>query len=196
MVMNKKKPIRLGLPPKPRLKRGMTLIELLISLFIIALMTGVAIPLFSAYQRRNTLDTDTHSIASIFAYARALQNNPDVLSRFADPTTRGYTIKIFTGSRKVIIYPKSDPNYIIDQFTLARGENLTILTENGEDTSGGFTISFSGKQPAEKITCSPKACPNYLVLSLWLAYNPHPYAQKTIYVQNTTATQYFFVTIN
>lgn len=177
-----------------KLKKGMTLIELLISLFIVALMTGVAMPIFSSYQRRNTLDTDAHSMASIFAYARTLQNNPDVFSRFADPTTTGYTIKISTGSRRVIIYPKNDPNYIIDQFALARGENLTISANPTAPSAADLTISFSGKPPTETISCDPGNCSQSLTLTLSLANNSA--ISRTIFIQNTTANQYFSVTVN
>ena len=146
-------------------KRGMTLIELLISLSIIAMMTGVAIPLFSSSQNRNSINSDAQAVAQMFSYAAALQNNPDSFSR-NHPNPDPYlidgrvTLKILTATPSisekittVMIYSTSSPGIIYDRLILGSREDIklngSLLADDQE-----FVVDFSGKSPSEKITCS------------------------------------------
>ena len=185
---------------KKKLKRGMTLIELLISLFIIALMTGVAMPLFSTYQRRNILDNDAQSVAQMFAYARALQNNPDIFTRLNTSGLNNLVVKISTvsGTKRIEVYPNNDPSYIIDHHDLDSNESLRISTDNGDFTTvDNFTISFSGKPPAEVMTCALMECNQSLALRLYLTSDST--VDRTVQIQNTypqdRPTRYFSISI-
>ena len=203
IIMARKKSIRLNLLHRVKLKRGMTLIELLISLFIIALMTGVAMPLFSVYQRRNILDNDVQSVAQMFAYARALQNNPDIFTRLNASGLNNLVVKISTvsGTKRIEVYPNNDnndPSYIIDHHDLDSSESLSISTNNGDfTTADDFTISFSGKPPAEVMTCAPMECNQSLALRLYLTSDST--VDRTVQIQNTypqdRPTRYFSISI-
>ena len=169
----------------------MTLIELLVSLFIVAVMTVVAIPLFSSYQKRNTLDSDAQSIAQFFSYARAVNSNPDVMTRLnaAGESYFEINIKNANNGKIITLYPKSDPSYVMDKFYLNSAEQLTI---NGSDLSD-FTVSVRGKPPKESITCSHNIDCSTLTIKVYLANNQLIY--RNIVVKNSQQNQLFSVTV-
>jgi len=176
--------IRHGFVSKPRFKRGMTLIELLISLSIIALMTGVALPAFSYYQRRSVVDNDAQALIQMFNYARALQNNPDNYSRNGPNGEWNYELRLTNDSknRNMALYSAADPNTIIDQLTLS--ENIEIGYQSGSPNKGnGLKITFSGKPPAEVVTCNV-LCDKKIEIRL---RSSAPYStERTVTILNTT----------
>lgn len=175
--------IRTGLLSGPRLKRGMTLIELLISLSIIAMMTGVAMPAFSYYQRRSTVDNDAQALVQMLNYARALQSNPDNFSRNGPNGEWSYEIRLTNvgSNRNVALYSAADPNTIIDQLTLS--ENIQVGYQSvPADLGNGLKISFSGKPPKEVVTCTT-LCNRWIEIRL---KSPAPYSTtRTVRIQNT-----------
>jgi len=177
--------IRTGLLSGSRFKRGMTLIELLISLSIIAMMTGVAIPAFSYYQRRSAVDNDAQALVQMFNYARALQNNPDNFSRNGMDDAWKYELRLtnYGSNRQMILYSTADldsnnqPTVIIDQLTLS--EDIQVGYQIGSPNKGnGLTITFSGKPPAEIVTCSTP-CDKNIEIKL---SSPAPYSTTRIVV--------------
>lgn len=135
-------------------RRSMTLIELLISLAIIGIMTGIAFPYFAYYQKRSNLDSDISNFVSLFNYARALQNNPDNISRVDTSGNYNYVIE-FTNdgsTRKAELYSKNtDPKIIIDKVDFA--EDI-IINNNPKINVNGLVLEFSGFPPKETLTCS------------------------------------------
>jgi len=176
-------------------KRGMTLIELLVSLSIIAIMAGVAMPIFSNYQRSSALDNDAQAVAQMFSYARALQNNPDIATRNKDES---YVLKISqtSGSKKIKIYSKTAPESIIDQYILNSSKEVSISTNSGSVSDDDFLVTFSGRSPADVITCDPKTCSQTLAIKIYLSRDHSVF--RTIQIQNTYPvdhpTQYFSIT--
>jgi len=151
----------------------MTLIELLISLSIIVLMTGVAFPLFSYYQKRSLVDTDIKNFVQLFNYARALQNNPENFSRIADQN-QGYNYVIKFKNRdninRATLYSSAngviDETYSIDKVDFS--EDISIIDQDGNPFGGdGLTLTLSGTSPKEIISCSaPINCETKISLSL------------------------------
>ncbi|HPL01775.1 MAG TPA: prepilin-type N-terminal cleavage/methylation domain-containing protein [bacterium] len=169
-------------------RRGMTLIELLISLSIIALMTAIAIPMFSSYQRRASLNSDADAVAQLVEYARSLNANPNY-QRYS--TERGaYTIKISNdprGNPRVELYSEADPSIILDSVKLSSYEEI--------DPSS-YYFSFIGKTPQEKIwSCNgPQLynCPNTLDITLRVKNSG---LGKIIRINNSTNNQNFSVEV-
>lgn len=110
-------------------RKGMTLIELLISLAIIAMMTAIAIPMFSRYQRRASLNTDTESVVQLIEYARTLHNNPDY-QRYSSPESSAYIVQISQngGTYSVNLFSQADQNLIIDSAKLSNYDEIISST--------------------------------------------------------------------
>lgn len=183
-------------------KRAMTLIELLISLSIIVLLTAVALPAFSYYQRRSIVESDAQALVQLFNYARALQNNPDNFSRSSTDSVWNYEIQI-TNDRSnpanVKLYSVADPTTIIDQLTFS--ENIEVgYQDNSSNDGNGLKIGFSGKPPKEIITCQfisvDSLCSEKIEIRL---SSPLPYRTKrtvTILNTNDTLKQFFSISLN
>jgi prepilin-type N-terminal cleavage/methylation domain-containing protein len=167
---------------------GMTLIELLISLSIIALMTVIAIPIFSSYQRRASLNSNANAIAQLIEYARSLHANPDY-QRYS--TESGvYTIKISNnagGNPKIELYSEADPSVILDSVKLSSYEEIAPAS---------YSFSFIGKTPEEKIwSCNGSRlynCPNPLNITVRVKNTS---LGKTIRINNSTSSQNFSVEV-
>ena len=168
----------------------MTLVELLISLSIIAMMTAVAIPLFSGYQRSSTISSDAQSLAEFFNYARALNNNPDAYTRIRQGEIISFEIKITSGNTGVqaTLYPKDDSTYIIDQFNFSPKEKIQI---NGSQIDNfNFTASISGVPPKEKLSCDGSVCDDTLTLKIYLANDSSVF--RNVVVKNSTDSGQLF----
>lgn len=127
-------------------RRSMTLIELLISLSIIAMMTVIAIPMFSSYQRRASLNNDVDGIAQLIEYARALHDNPDYQRYSIDGAQNSsYIIKIskdYNNNGIVQLVTYADQETIIDSVKLSSYEEIS--PEN-------YSFSIYGESPNERL---------------------------------------------
>lgn len=167
-----------GVESPERSRRGMTLIELLISLAIIGLMTGIAFPLFSYYQRRSQVDNDVRNFVQLFNYARALQNNPENISRIADQN-QGYNYVIkFTNTndiKRATLYSSAngviDETYPIDKVDFS--EDISTTYRHGgssprTDDGSDLVIKFNGTPPKETVTCSGSSETQTIGCNMWL----------------------------
>ncbi|MEI6144077.1 MAG: type II secretion system protein [Candidatus Berkelbacteria bacterium] len=174
--------------------RGMTLIELLISLAIIGMMTGIAFPIFSYYQKRSTADSDIRNFVSLFNYARSLQNNPENVSRLDSNKKYNYEIK-FTNSSNINraeLYLKTDDPagpIIVDKIDFA--EDIMV---NGTVGGDGLTITFGGTLPDENIICSPIDCSTSIAIGL--TTRGVGAVVKTATILNTTTSQLLSISNN
>jgi len=103
----------------------MTLVELLISLSIIAVMVVITMPLLSSYQKRAALNNDVDSIVQLIEYARTLHNNPDF--QMHSSQSSGYKIGISNdtnGASVVELYSLADPEVSIDSVKLSNYEEI------------------------------------------------------------------------
>ena len=178
----------------PNKRKGMTLIELLISLAIIGMMTGIAFPIFSYYQKRSTADSDIRNFVSLFNYARSLQNNPENVSRLDSNKDYNYEIK-FTNSSNInraeLYLKTNDPAgpIIVDKIDFA--EDIMV---NGAVGGDGLTITFGGTLPDENITCSPIDCSTSIAIGL--TTRGAGSIIKTATILNTTASQLLSISNN
>lgn len=169
-------------------RRGMTLIELLISLSIIALMSAIAIPMFSSYQKRAALNSDADAIAQLIEYARSLNANPDY-QRYS--TGNGtYKVEIVAGHRgnvRVDLYSESDPSIVLDSVK---------ISDYHEINSSIYSFNVSGKTPMERIwDCNDSNtfnCPNPLDITLRVKRSN---LGKIIRINNSNNNQNFSVEV-
>jgi len=143
---------------KSKNDKGTTLIELLVTLAITGMLVGIALPLFSYYQKRSVLDEEVRNFVSLFNYARALQNNPADSARIASSEYH-YVIKITNSGadRKAELYAKNNPTAIIDSIKFSERVQMAFqdIGVIGVTGSGdGQTLEFSGFPPNETIGCS------------------------------------------
>lgn len=173
----------------------MTLIELLISLAIIGIMTGIAFPVFSVYQKKSAVDSDMRNFISLFNYARALQNNPDNFSRTTDPNqVYKYQIKIINDSsgRRAELYSVADASTIIDKVDFS--ENIMVNYQNNTtDNGSGLTLTFTGLPPSEVLNCST-ICDQKIEIGLSTA-GRSPIIKKAL-ILNTNNTLHQLLSIN
>lgn len=128
----------------------MTLIELLVSLFIVGLLTAVAMPLFSSYQRKNTLVSDAESLSQLFSYSRALLQNPEISARVS--AKKGYVIKLSAKNNTAEIIEAGNQNNQIDKIIFDSREKLSFNSD-GVATSDEIEVTISGKPPKEIMEC-------------------------------------------
>ncbi|MCX6812154.1 MAG: prepilin-type N-terminal cleavage/methylation domain-containing protein [Candidatus Berkelbacteria bacterium] len=191
--------------PEPS-RRGMTLIELLISLAIIALMTTVALPLFSSYQKRNRLDSDTQLLSGLFNYERALNLSPDYSTR-ANPTKNFFEIRFTNAGGKwsaALYSAVSGSTNFIDRVDFAGGENLSFKINETNPTGGGdFAVDISGKPPTETASCflisgqkTAQSCSNSLSITIALSTaSSNPGNSKIVQIQNSSNGNLYAVSV-
>ncbi|TSC94337.1 MAG: hypothetical protein Athens101428_323 [Candidatus Berkelbacteria bacterium Athens1014_28] len=190
-----------------RQKKATTLIELLISLAIIALLAAVALPLFSVYQRRNQISSDAETINSSLILARATLNNPNIIARSNNiikivfsynSSTKSYSYKIF-------VKDDVDPENLIDDFRLFANEDITVtMKDSGGDTTfsnRNFAILLSEKTPNENFKCYQITSRESRIncnqsISIKLSSPRIGGTEKTIVINNTTSSQLFSININ
>jgi Tfp pilus assembly protein FimT len=154
----------------------MTLIELLISLSIIAMMTLIAMPMLSSYQKRAALNNDVDSIVQLIEYARTLHNNPN------QPQSNGYQIVITSdvnGASVVELYSLANPGVSIDSVKLSSYEEIESEVED-------FIFDPRLKTPYDKLwNCNKGSydCGNSVDIIVRIKNSD---MQKTIRVFNTS----------
>jgi len=166
----------------------MTLIELLVSLAIIALLTAVALPIFSTFQRRNTLNLDAKNLEQLFNYSRTLNNNPSFGSRSfsSDPANadKRYGIKISNSSKKAVLYPADsvgDDSKAIDSVKFDSRETLEFISNVGDSwlpIAGDLTVYISGNPPNETVSCKREAVYTGTI-------PPQPDCSQTLFIRIT-----------
>lgn len=162
---------------------GMTLIELLVSLAIIILLTAVALPIFSSFQRRNTLNLDTRNLEQLFYYSRTLNNNPSYGSRDYGATNadKRYGIKITPSKNKATLYPINntgdvDTSKEIDNVKLDSRETLEFRNNVGGKIDGNLIVYISGDPPNETVSCKREAVYTGVI-------PPQPDCSQAIYIR-------------
>lgn len=143
----------------------MTLIELLVSIGIIALLAAVSLPIFSSYQRQNKLNLDAKNLEQLFYYSRTLNNNPSYNSRNSGARNRDaqgnekrYGVKIALGEKKATLHPINsagdiDSSKELDSLKFDSRATLELKAA-GVLISQDLTIYISGDPPNETVSCS------------------------------------------
>ncbi|MFC1608712.1 Tfp pilus assembly protein FimT/FimU [Patescibacteria group bacterium] len=101
-------------------KRGFSIIEVVISLSIISILTGISVYAYGDLKRRSNIDTTAKAVAQQLRYAQVLSQG--------DKKDKSWGVKLSTG--KIVVFAGS--NY---------GNRDTALDRDLELSS---TISFSG----------------------------------------------------
>lgn len=102
---------------------GFTLIEVLLSLTVIAVIVGVSAPIYQSFQNRNELDLATQSVVQSLRRAQILSQANDGDSTWGVYAESG-SIVLFKGSS----YAGRDSNYD-ELFDIPTNMGITGLTE-------------------------------------------------------------------
>lgn len=191
-----------------RHKKATTLIELLVSLAIIALLAAVALPMFSVYQRRNQINSDAETINSSLILARAALNNPDIFARSDNQIKIVFTYNSSAKSYSFQSFAKGiidDPENLIDLYQLFPNEEIEVTMNDSRGSPTIFTRDFaillSGKTPNETFSCFKITTREMGVncnqsISIKISSTRLGGTEKTIIINNTTASQLFSININ
>lgn len=141
--------------------RGFSLIELLLSIAIIAILTGLSLPIYASFQNRNDLDLKTEGIASTLrraqTYARGVKNDDQWGVR-----VQSTAITLFKGS----VFASRDTAYD-EPVAIPTGMTVSGLTEvlfsklsGAPNTTGTITLTTSASD-SKVITINAKGMVSY-----------------------------------
>jgi type IV fimbrial biogenesis protein FimT len=142
---------------------GFTLIELMIVIFILAILTGLSVPLFTQFTRNQRIKTASSELTYALTLARgeALKRNDEVVVE-PDPEgwEFGWTVTTEVGGNDLVLLSHATPAY------MDGGNRVSYLSVTGPDgvtydgsgrlvaAVGGFEIeSASGESGGAKTRC-------------------------------------------
>lgn len=158
---------RVGLSNIKRLQHGFTLVELMITVVILAILIGIAVPSFDAFSKKSTVESIVSNLSSAVATARteaASRNmtvticakqsgNNDRCVLGTDPTVWNNGWLIFEGPAAGTDTKAIDPGAIIDTYNNDGGYRLLASNEAFFSfNSQGF---LSGVSADAIIVCAP-----------------------------------------
>lgn len=137
--------------PASRLRRGFTLIELIVAMAVLAIIAVVAAPAFGEYFATQRVKSAAEELLTDFQYARmeSVQRNVTVALNMAGG---GYTITQGANTLKSVTLPSSSSvsagSTVVATFEPTRG---TATLPNG----GAVTLANSGTSRTLRVTISP-----------------------------------------
>lgn len=126
--------------PSSRRARGVTLIELLVTLVVMAILAGFALPGYSDFMRRNTVGAEASALASALGVARA-----NALSRNTWVTVAPINNNWQNGW-VVCVNPQRNAD--------CSGANVNVILQRAVTTQG-LAVAFSSTPQATVLSYSP-----------------------------------------
>ena len=144
--------------------RGFTLIELMVVIFIVAILTGLSAPLFTQFTRNQRIKTATSELTYALTLARgeALKRNVAVvLEPDADGWEFGWTVTTTDpDGNELVLLSHAAPAYMDDgdrvsHLSITGPDDVTYTGSGRLDAAvGGFEIeSASGESAGAKTRC-------------------------------------------
>ena len=141
---------------------GFTLIEVLLSVAIISLITGMSLPILASFNDRNDLDLTTQSIVSQLRRAQTYSRGVNGDSQWGVYAQNGNAI-LFKGSS----YAARDTSYdesttISPAITVTGlGELLFAKLDGTPSTTGSLTLTNTNTNETRTITINAKGMVSY-----------------------------------
>ena len=147
-----------------KMATGFTLIEVLLSVAIIALITGMSLPILASFNDRNDLDLTTQSIVSQLrraqTYARGINGN----SQWGVYTQDGSST-LFKGSSYLDLARDTsydEPTTISPAITVTGlSEFLFDKLDGAPNTTGSLTLTNTNTNETRTITINAKGMVSY-----------------------------------
>lgn len=121
---------------------GFTLIELLLSVAILTLLTGLSLPVYESFVRRNDLDLTAQTIASTIrraqTYSRGVNQDSTWGMRFASPT-----VTLFKGASYALRDTTYDETLTIPASMMMTGTSEVVFSKLAATPSTTASISLN-----------------------------------------------------
>lgn len=129
------------------MNRGFTLIEMLLSVSVIAILAGMSVPVYQSFQTRNDLDIATTTIGSSLRRAEVLAQavDGDVPSGVHIGTG---SVILFKGASYVLRDPDFDEVFEVPASIIPSGISEVVFSKftGVPDTSGTITLTSNNNE--------------------------------------------------
>ena len=142
-------------------KQGFTLLEILLSVIVIAIISSIAIPVYQSFQVRNDLDIAVTSIAHSYRRAQLLAQGSE------DDTSSGVkigtsSISVFRGASYATRDSSWDEIFDLPETIVASGLTEVVFAKfTGLPSATGTTIMTSTVNETRNITINEKGMVDY-----------------------------------
>lgn len=142
-------------------KRGFTLIELLLSIATIAIIAGIAVPIYQAFQVRNDLDIATVEVAQSLHRAQLLSQAVDGDIGWGIKLLSG-SLTVFKGASYALRDATFDETFAIPTSIVPSGVSEVVFAKfSGLPQTTGTTTLTSNINETRNITINAKGMVNY-----------------------------------
>lgn len=145
-----------------KLARGFTLIEVLLSVAIISLITGMSLPILTSFNDRNDLDLTTQSIVSQLRRAQTYSRGVNGDSQWGVYAQNSNAI-LFKGSSYATRDTSYDEPTAISPAITVTGpsEFLFAKLDGAPNTTGSLTLTNTNTNETRTITINAKGMVSY-----------------------------------
>lgn len=141
-------------------KRGFTLLEMLLSVAIIALIAGMGVPVYQSFQNRNELDIAANALAQSLHRAQVLSQNQDGDSSWGVHIATG-TITVFQGNSFASRDAEFDEVSVIPSSMMYTGTDEYVFSELFATTTMGTTTLTSINNESRSIVVNERGRVEY-----------------------------------
>lgn len=131
-------------------QRGFTLIELLLSVMILTMLTGLSLPVYESFVRRNDLDLTTKSIVSSIrraeTYARGVKSDSTWGVRFLTSS-----VVLFKGASYATRDATFDETVTLPGSATLTGTSETVFSKLAAVPSATVSVTLTGTTNDTKI---------------------------------------------
>jgi len=142
-------------------QRGFTLLEVLLSVTIIAMVAGLSLPFYLSFQTRNELDISTTTVVDMLRRAQNYSRNGNGDSQWGVALQSG-NATLFKGSSYSARDTSYDETWSMGAVTNAGMSEVTYSkVAAAPNTSGTITLTSTPTNETRTITLNAKGMVNY-----------------------------------
>lgn len=146
---------------KFKINKGFTLLEILLSIALIAILAGFSIPVYQSFQVKNDLDVATNIVAQSLRRAQSLSRSQDGDISWGVKIQTG-SITLFKGTNYATRDSAFDELFNMPQTITPSGLGEIVFTKfSGDPQSTGNIVLNSTINETKNITINSKGMVNY-----------------------------------